>query len=91
MIKPCFTGWFTSAEADAFGTEPSPASLENKPRLIPCITAAPMKPPVAESIVKACVKIAEITSGNTEILEMTMYKAIKKYKPAIKGTKNSAV
>ena len=72
MIKPCFTGWFTSAEADAFGTEPSPASLENRPRLIPCITAAPTNPPAAESNVKAFAKIAAITDGNTEMLARTM-------------------
>ena len=26
--SPCFTGWLTFAEADAFGAEPIPASLE---------------------------------------------------------------
>ncbi|SCT93540.1 Uncharacterised protein [Staphylococcus aureus] len=34
-IKPCLTGCGTAAVAAAFGAEPIPASLENKPRLIP--------------------------------------------------------
>ena len=57
-IRPCLTGWLASAVAAAFGTEPSPASLENKPRLIPFITAAPKKPPAAASKLKALEKIA---------------------------------
>lgn len=34
-IRPCFTGWLTSAVAAAFGALPSPASLLNIPRLKP--------------------------------------------------------
>ena len=45
--RPCSTGWLTAAVAAAFGTEPSPASLENRPRLIPFITVAPNRPPPA--------------------------------------------
>ena len=36
-ISPCFTGWETVAVAAALGAEPIPASLENKPRLTPCM------------------------------------------------------
>ena len=42
--SPCFTGWETAALAAAFGAEPTPASLENSPLLIPCITQDPAKP-----------------------------------------------
>ena len=31
----CFTGCETFADADAFGAEPTPASLEYRPLLIP--------------------------------------------------------
>ena len=34
-INPCFTGWLTVATAAALGALPSPASLLNKPRLMP--------------------------------------------------------
>ena len=34
-IKPWLTGCFASEVAAEFGAEPIPASLENKPRLIP--------------------------------------------------------
>ncbi|MND44041.1 hypothetical protein D3C80_348680 [compost metagenome] len=65
--KPWFTGCFTSDAAAAFGAEPIPASLENKPRLIPCIiaidTAAPKKPPAAELKLKASVTISFKISG----------------------------
>ena len=40
-ISPCFTGWETVAVAAALGAEPIPASLENKPRLTPCMIVAP--------------------------------------------------
>ena len=51
--RPCSTGWLTAAVAAALGTEPSPASLENRPRLIPFITVAPNKPPPAATGSKA--------------------------------------
>ena len=43
--SPCFTGWDTMAEAAALGAEPTPASLEKRPRLMPYIMAEPVKPP----------------------------------------------
>ena len=42
--RPCWTGWATVAVAAALGTEPSPASLENRPRLMP-LSAAAVNPP----------------------------------------------
>ena len=42
---PCFTGWDTSAAAEALGALPIPASLENRPRFTPMTTALPAKPP----------------------------------------------
>ena len=35
--SPCFTGWDTDALAAALGAEPTPASLEKRPLLIPCM------------------------------------------------------
>ena len=55
--RPCSTGWLTAAVAAAFGTEPSPASLEKSPRLIPFITVAPNKPPPAATGSNAEAKI----------------------------------
>lgn len=43
--RPCFAGCETDAVAAAFGAEPIPASLENRPRLIPSIKADPANPP----------------------------------------------
>lgn len=43
--RPCFAGCETDAVAAAFGAEPIPASLENRPRLIPNIKADPANPP----------------------------------------------
>ena len=43
--RPCLTGWDTSAAAAALGAEPTPASLEYSPRLMPSISAEPAKPP----------------------------------------------
>ena len=42
---PCFAGWLTDALAAAFGALPIPASLENRPLLIPITTALPAIPP----------------------------------------------
>ena len=42
--KPCCTGWETVAVAAMLGTDPSPASLENRPRLTP-LSAAAKRPP----------------------------------------------
>ena len=39
-IKPWLTGWEVVAVAATLGTDPSPASLENSPRLTPLSTAA---------------------------------------------------
>ena len=44
--RPCLTGWLTSAMLAAQAAEPSPASLENRPRLMPVIIMAPKVPPV---------------------------------------------
>ena len=46
-MSPCFTGWLTVAAAAALGALPSPASLLNRPRLMPCITVTPSTPPAA--------------------------------------------
>ena len=56
-IKPCFTGWDVVAQAAAFGTEPSPASLENRPRLIPVMITAAKPPATADWGAKASWKI----------------------------------
>ena len=54
---PSATGSLVRAEAWAIGAEPCPASLENRPRLTPRLSAkarlAPRNPPVAAEPVKA--------------------------------------
>ena len=47
LDRPCLTGWLMSAVAAAFGALPSPASLENMPRLKPINMAIPTAPPAA--------------------------------------------
>ena len=47
--RPCFTGCDTEAEAAALGADPTPASLEYRPRLMPYIMAEPAKPPASVS------------------------------------------
>ena len=58
---PCRTGLFVLAAAWAIAAEPKPDSLENTPRATPnrmaAATAAPAKPPVAATGVKAYEKI----------------------------------
>ena len=76
-IKPCFTGWVTSAVAAAFGALPIPASFENKPLLIPCITAAPSPPAVNCFIPKADSNISLKTDGISVIFKIKTIIAIR--------------
>ena len=63
--KPCFTGWVTMAAAAALGAEPTPASLEKRPRLMPCIMAEPVKPAKIAWKSKAFWKMAAMTDGSS--------------------------
>ena len=49
--KPWVAGWSVDAAAAAFGADPMPASLENKPRrtpmVMPCAMVYPAKPAAA--------------------------------------------
>ena len=56
--SPCFTGCETAALAAAFGADPTPASLENSPRLIPCMMQEPANPPKMARKSKALVKMS---------------------------------
>ena len=40
-ISPCFTGWETVLWLQHWERNPSPLSLENKPRLTPCMIVCP--------------------------------------------------
>ena len=62
------TGWETSAVAAAFGAEPIPASLEYRPRLMPCIIAEPRKPPKIALKSKALLKMLAKTLGMLPML-----------------------
>src|SRR5699024_6659500 len=57
--RPCLTGWDTAALAAAFGAEPTPASLENSPRLMPCMIQDPANPPKIARKSKAFEKMSE--------------------------------
>ena len=75
-IKPCFTGWDTVAVAAAFGADPIPASLENKPLFIPCNKAAPIPPPTTCLNPKALSNIVLNKFGISLKLITMMNKAI---------------
>ncbi len=62
--RPCLTGWLTDAEAAALGAEPMPASLENRPRLMPWTTIEPANPPTTLLKLKASEKIIAKTAGS---------------------------
>ena len=64
--NPCWTGWGTVAVAAMLGTDPSPASLENRPRRVPLRSAAvnpPAVPAKAWSTPKAPSKMERIAPG----------------------------
>ena len=85
-INPCLTGWETCAVAATFGADPIPASLLNRPRLIPCINAAPTLPPIACSQPKAFDRMVSITAGRRVILNSTIPNANAIYPNAMTGT-----
>ena len=85
-ISPCLTGWETSAVAATFGADPIPASLLNRPRLIPCIKAIPIPPPNACSQPNALAIMISMTSGKRVMFIKTMVKAKRMYPKAINGT-----
>ena len=85
-MKPCFTGCEVEAVAATLGAEPMPASLLKSPRLMPCITAAPIPPPTACSQPKALRKIWAMTEGISAILKMTTPNASRMYPTAMMGT-----
>ena len=61
--SPCFTGWETLAMLAAQAAEPSPASLEKSPRLMPFIIVAPSVPPANCSMPNALLMMTEKTCG----------------------------
>ena len=85
-ISPCLTGCDTWAVAATFGAEPMPASLLNRPRLMPCMSAAPAPPPIACSQPKALATISSTTSGNRRKLKSTTPSARTIYPSAMTGT-----
>ena len=85
-INPCLTGCVTDAVAATFGADPIPASLLNRPRLIPCIRAAPTVPPNACFHPKALPTISLMTSGSSVMLNSTIPNASATYPSAIAGT-----
>ena len=75
--SPCLTGWLTLAAAAAFGAEPTPASLEYRPLLIPCIMAEPANPPKIALKSKALEKILTNTSGSLPMFKNMTATAIR--------------
>ena len=61
--SPCLTGCETAALAAAFGAEPTPASFEKSPLLIPFIMQEPVKPPKIARKSNAFEKISENICG----------------------------
>ena len=75
--RPCFTGCDTLAVAAAFGAEPMPASLENRPRLMPSMTTEPAKPPAMDWKLKADWKMVANTAGSSPMLVIVVHSAIR--------------
>ena len=88
--RPCFTGWLTLAEAAALGAEPTPASLENRPRLMPCITAEPVKPAKMAWKSKAPAKMRPNTWGSSPRFMTMTTRATSTYRPPMMGTRVEA-
>ena len=75
-----------SAAAAAQGAEPEPASLENKPRLIPFIKTAPKPPPATCFSPNASLNILSNTPGIKLIFLTIINIVTRKYTTAIIGT-----
>ena len=69
--KPCLAGCDAEAVAAAFGTEPIPASLENRPRCTPMSMIDPSVPPAIESMLNASVTIVAIIDGTAPMFITT--------------------
>ena len=85
-ISPCLTGWVTSAVAATFGADPMPASLLNNPRLMPCITAIPIPPPIACFHPNAWEIIVSMTCGSNWMFKPMMMTTNTMYPNAMMGT-----
>ena len=87
--RPCLTGWETSAAAAAFGAEPTPASLEYRPRLMPCMRADEPKPAAPPKIAlksNAPAKMRRSTSGSMPALSTMTMSAMMMYSTPMTGT-----
>jgi len=87
--KPCFTGFFVSAQAWAMEPVPRPASLEKMPRDTPffmLMKKLPTTPPVTEAGLKAPSIIEANTAGTDLIWKMITPSASTIYMIAMKGT-----
>lgn len=85
-ISPCLTGCETSAVAAALGAEPIPASLENSPLRIPCISAIPTAPAAASCHPIALFTMSIISCGIFSKFSITTVSARRMYAMAINGT-----
>ena len=61
--------------AAALGAEPTPASLENRPRLMPSMTTEPAKPPAIDWKLKADWKMVPNTAGSSPMLVTVVHTA----------------
>ena len=64
-----------SAEAEAFGVEPTPASLLKRPLLIPYMTHEPLNPPKIASKSNASLNIVLKTEGSVLIFKAIIVSA----------------
>ena len=72
------------------GAEPTPASLENRPRLMPCIRAEPVKPAKIAWKSKAPWKMRAKTVGTSSRFITMTISATSTYRPPMKGTRVEA-
>ena len=89
--RPCLAGWDTPAEPAAQAAAPMPASLENRPRLMPCMRAEPTKPPKMAWKLKALRKMLANTAGMREMWVKTTKRVTARYSTPITGTSTAVM
>src|SRR5699024_12658842 len=87
--KPCLAGCEAEAVAAAFGTEPMPASLENRPRWTPMSMIEPRAPPAIECVLKASEKIVATMPGTAPMFIATTMMPTIREGPAMIGKRQA--
>ena len=87
--RPCLAGCDADEVAAALGTEPIPASLENRPRLMPWVMMTPIAAPDTDSMVNACWTMSASIGGTADRFVITTRMPRNRYRTAMTGTMNA--